>query len=219
MSIPCLKSFTDQSSHWNKNLNFLPWDLFIMIPPQCLISPAFSAIPTHTHRPHAPILLFSFWFLVYDTPIPASGPSHMPFFLSGKVFLLILHDWLFTFQTICSPHHTSRPFSLYHTYFSSWHLLSKITLIRIYFFSIYLCIEIVSSVKTESWSVFIHYRIIKSVLSEWMNHKLSGHISIWNCTSASTPPHFSLAYFLIVGIQVSRATTNRGYNCLITCLR
>lgn len=33
-----------------------------------------------------------------------------------------------------------------------------------------------------------------------MDHKLTGHISIWDYTPASTLPHFSLTYSLVVGI-------------------
>lgn len=143
----------------------------------------------------------------------------MPFFKkSGKFFSLILHDCLLKFQSICPPHHTSRVFSLYHTYFSLWHLLYKITLICIYLFSVCFCIKDISFMRIKSWCVLTYYHINKSILNECMHHKFTGHVCIWNCTSASILAHFSLAYFLIVGIQVITTTTNRGFNCLITCL-
>lgn len=51
-----------------------------------------------------------------------------------------------------------------------------------------------------------------------MTHKPTGHVRVQNGTPASTVSHFSLAYFLCIGIQVTTVTRNRGYNCLITCL-
>lgn len=51
-----------------------------------------------------------------------------------------------------------------------------------------------------------------------MTHKPTGNVRVQNDTPASTLSHFSSAYFLSIGIQVTTVTTNRGYNCLITCL-
>lgn len=169
-----------------------------MLCPQFLTSSAFPAT-SHTYTPSAgqfPILVLVPG--VWGTHSCLRAFAHVISFIEKGLFADCA--WLPPYISGCmfpSPHLHA---IFYHKYFCPWHLLSKITLIYIYLFSVCLCIKDVSSVKTESWSLLIHYHVNKSVLSEWMDHKLTGHISIWDYTPASTLPHFSLTYSLVVGI-------------------
>lgn len=161
-----------------------------MLCPQFLTSSAFPATSHNIHIRCRPVYYSCFGSWCRRSPFLPQGLCTCHLFYRERSFLLIVHGCLLTFQDVCSPHYTFMPFSVYHKYFCPWHLLSKITLICIYLFSVCLCIKDVSSVKVLwkqslglSWFIKVYW------VNEWIINLLD--MSVYGITHL--PPLFLIS--------------------------
>lgn len=163
-----------------------------MLCPQFLTSFAFPAT-SHTYTPSAgqfPILVLVPG--VWGTHSCLRAFAHVISFIEKGLFADCA--WLPPYISGCmfpSPHLHA---IFYHKYFCPWHLLSKITLIYIYLFSVCLCIKDVSSVKVL-WkqSLGLSWFTTMSIKVYWVNEWIINLLDISVYGITHLPPLFLIS--------------------------